>query len=154
VRAADGQRARAGDVLQALCWSVTGAFRKIGASTYLLSDDVQGIGTRWARLAEWAEAADLARSNAMQELLDAVAKRDPLSHLRFAPGDPYDAFVRTTRRVDAAYRKERYTPRARVQTVRTVAGPATLRGAVCSAPARKRRRVGCAPTGCTSARNC
>jgi hypothetical protein len=56
-RAARGRAAAACCTsLQALCWSVTGAFRKVGESTYLLSDDVQGIGTRWARLAEWGEA--------------------------------------------------------------------------------------------------
>lgn len=109
-RVAAGQRARAGDVLQALCWSVSGAFRRVGSSTFLLTNDVAGIGTRWARLAEWAEAADTTRHKAMGDLSDKAAKNDPLSHLRFAPGDPYALTPEQTRRVDAAYRKARYAP--------------------------------------------
>lgn len=87
-RIAPGQKARAGDILAALCWSVTGAFRCVGASTFLLTDDIQGIGTRFARLEEWAEPPSGERQKALDALNAKTAKNNPLSHIGFAPGDP------------------------------------------------------------------
>ena len=106
--AARGQTARAGDILQALSTSVTGAFRRVGASTYLLTDDAQGIGTRLARLDEWAETASSARYEVMHDLTNNAAKHDPLAHIGFAPGDPYALPPALQQRVDASYRKSRY----------------------------------------------
>jgi hypothetical protein len=108
VRALSGQQARGGDLLQALCWAVTGTFRRVGTSTYLLTDDVAGIGARFARLAEWAEAADEARRDAMDRAKDVTVKHDPLSHIGFAPGDTHGLPPDMMRRIDDAYRKERY----------------------------------------------
>jgi hypothetical protein len=97
---------RAGDVLQALCWSVTGAFRRVGDSTtYLLTDDVAGIGARFARLEEWAEEADDIRRAAIDKAGEAAVKHDPLAHIGFAPGDPYRLPTDLMRRVDDLYRK-------------------------------------------------
>lgn len=107
LRVARGQGAHAGDILRALCWSVTGAFRRVGASTYLLTDDVQGIGARFARLSEWAQNASNARSLAMQELTSAAVKHNPLAHVHFAPGDPYALPPALEQRVDASYRRDR-----------------------------------------------
>ncbi len=101
-RIAPAQKARAGDILQALCWSVTGAFRRVGASTYLLTDDVQGIGTRFARLGAWAEKPYLEREKAMNALNDKTAKNNPLSHVGFASGDPYSLPAGLQQRVDSA----------------------------------------------------
>jgi len=50
------EAARAGDVLQALCWAVTGAFRKVGPAAYVLTNDVAGLGTRKAALADLSRA--------------------------------------------------------------------------------------------------
>ncbi len=108
-RIAPNQSARAGEILQALCWSVTGAFRQVGASTFLLTDDIQGIGTRFEHLDEWAEEAGIARYKAMQELEGATAKNDPLSHIKFAPGDPFALPPDLLKRADDAYRASRET---------------------------------------------
>ncbi|MGC4043971.1 MAG: hypothetical protein QM758_09255 [Armatimonas sp.] len=49
-----GSTARAGDLLKALCLSVSGAFRKVG-ELYLLTDDVVGLGTRYTLLEQWRQ---------------------------------------------------------------------------------------------------
>jgi len=102
-----GQQMRAGDVLQALCWSVSGAFRRVGTLTYLLTDDVVGIGVRVARLEEWAEEAFNARYKAIEEVGDGAFKYDPLSHIGFETGDPNSLPPEQLRRVDSVYRKSR-----------------------------------------------
>jgi hypothetical protein len=51
---------RSGDALRALSLAVTGAFRKVssdGETAYVLSDDVEGLGTRQTRLSAWSRAA-------------------------------------------------------------------------------------------------
>ena len=108
VRTLPRRQALGGDLLKALCWSVTGAFRRVGTSTYLLTDDVVGIGVRFARLEEWAEEASAARYKAMDGVKDAAVKHDPLSHLGFAPGDSYGLPSNMMRQIDDTYRKERY----------------------------------------------
>ena len=107
MRIAPGQSARAGEILQALCWSVTGAFRQVGTSTFLLTDDIQGIGTRFEHLDAWADEANIARYKAIQELDVAAAKNDPLSHIKFAPGDPFGLPPALLKRTDDAYRASR-----------------------------------------------
>jgi len=109
IRSLPGQQARGSDLLRACCWTVTGAFRRVGASTYLLTDDVAGIGARFARLEEWAEAASEARRKAIEDGTEATIKHDPLSHLSFAPGDPQGLPTTMMNQIDDAYRKERFS---------------------------------------------
>jgi hypothetical protein len=113
-RAMPGQSARAGDILKALCWSITGAFRRLrepgGASTYLLTDDVRGIGTRIAHLNDWAEEANRVRAEALGKLAETTAANNPLSHIKFAPGDGMALSPALEQQVDAAYRAERGSP--------------------------------------------
>lgn len=81
-----GESARAGDVLRALCWAVTGTFRRVG-SLYLLTDDVEGIGARRARIADWAREVSM-RGNKQRQTLDKrVRDMQPGKFLDFAPGD-------------------------------------------------------------------
>ncbi len=47
-----GGKAKAGDVLQAIAFCVTGTYRKVG-SMYLLTSDLTGLGTRAVRIALW-----------------------------------------------------------------------------------------------------
>jgi hypothetical protein len=49
-----GEAARAGDLLQALCLATTGTFRKVGNS-FVLTESLEGIGTRMAAYHEWQE---------------------------------------------------------------------------------------------------
>jgi hypothetical protein len=130
-RVAPEQAVRAGDILKALCLSVTGAFRQLAAPgaapIYLLTDDVHGIGARIARLDEWAEAADSARREALSKVVDATAASDPLSHIQFAPDDPLALPPALQQRMDAAYRSARYTPGPVVTPAEL---PAAMQGAV------------------------
>jgi len=82
--------ARAGDLLQGLCLALTSTFRRVGpAAVYVLTDDVEGIGTRHARLAEW-ERDRGAQVAMLRESWDKkIGSQDPGQYLRFAPGDPY-----------------------------------------------------------------
>ena len=117
-----GAGARAGDVLQALALSLTGAFRKIGTDAYtgagakpfyLLTADTAGVGAEVARLAEWAEDAESTKRRVMDASHAAAAKNDPLSHLHFAPGDPYAPTDAQARRAEEGWRKEKYASRPR-----------------------------------------
>lgn len=65
-----GSMARAGDLLKALCLSISGAFRKVG-NLYLLTDDMVGLGTRYALLEQWRQEG-FAEANRAE---DAFAKR-------------------------------------------------------------------------------
>jgi hypothetical protein len=81
-----GPSARASDVLRALCWAVTGTFRKVGP-VYLLTDDVEGIGTRRARIADWARDVS-ARANEPERALDLRIREMQIGKfMDFAPGD-------------------------------------------------------------------
>lgn len=114
-----GDAARAGDLLMALAISVGGAFRKMEpdsakdtakdtAPLYVLTDDIEGIGSRVARLGEWAEAADELKRRITDKADEAAAKNDPLAYLSFAPGDKFALSEAQTKRLEASWRKERY----------------------------------------------
>ncbi len=79
-------RQPAGDVMQALALCVCGTWRQVGPA-YVLTDEVQGLGTRQAFLAEigqiWSNRLSEAGKNAGKQL-DAL---DWLHTLSFAPGD-------------------------------------------------------------------
>ncbi len=88
-----GESARAGDVLEALCLAVTGTFRRLDAAgnappAFVLTDDIEGIGTRSARLYEWLTDA-AAKVREMREEADArIAAAQPLQYIGFAPDYP------------------------------------------------------------------
>jgi hypothetical protein len=88
VRAEPGAAARAGDLLMALALNVTGAYRRLGEQTFLLTDDVEGIGTRFARLDEWAAPAIDERYRLLRRLTEQSSRLNAREYLRFAPGDP------------------------------------------------------------------
>ncbi len=82
-----GDSAQAGDLLQALCLALTGTVRKVGPA-YLLTSDLEGIGTRYARLADWARDAQAQRQAAL-DAADQVAVPHPEQYIGFAPEDPF-----------------------------------------------------------------
>lgn len=103
-----GQTVSTGDVLKALCRSVTGTFRRLdgrdGEAVYLLTDDVEGIGTRFARLDRWAEKAEQQRMEMDRKAIRDCAEKDPLSLLGFAPGDEYALPGDQLKTIDASYK--------------------------------------------------
>ncbi|MBC8140612.1 MAG: hypothetical protein H7Y38_04140 [Armatimonadetes bacterium] len=90
-----GQSVKAGDLLKLICRSTTSTFRHLrGANAadpglYLLTDDREGLGTRLARLDEWAKDAYEKRRKILQDATDACAENEPLDVLGFMPGDKY-----------------------------------------------------------------
>lgn len=81
-----GTSARAGDVLQALCLAVTGTLRQVGPA-FVLTSDLEGLGSRHARLSDWAQEAEAQRRNAL-EAADQVAVPHSQQYIGFAPDDP------------------------------------------------------------------
>lgn len=98
----DNASARTGDVLQALCWAVTGTFRKLGPA-YVLTDDVAGLGTRKAALADWNLRAGKAVREQQEVLQKQIRDQNPLPLLGYAPSDPLAADEAMQKRVTDAF---------------------------------------------------
>jgi len=71
-----GTSARAGDLLQALCLAVCGALRQIEGTTYVLTEDQEGLAVRQAAYERWltsvqalTQARQEARNQALRKLL-------------------------------------------------------------------------------------
>jgi hypothetical protein len=82
-----GKSAPACDLLRALCLSLTGTFRHVGPA-YILTDDVEGIGTRLATLADWLRDADAQRDALMNTVRDMNISPDILFYLSLPTDDP------------------------------------------------------------------
>lgn len=110
-----GETARTGDVLKALCWAVTGTWRKVGERAFVLTDDVEGLGTRQARIGTWAmENA----AQALQIRHDARAKLAASSFADFIPwtdNDPLKPSEALAGRIEA-FRREQTTEQKEKQT--------------------------------------
>jgi hypothetical protein len=74
MRTGNSSSVRAGDLLEALCWAVTGTFRKVSDSAYIMTDDIEGLGTRHARLQEWMQASAALTQQRRNEVQEALAK--------------------------------------------------------------------------------
>ncbi len=96
---AKGGQARASDVLGALCLVVTGTFRKVGPA-YVLTDDVEGIGTRRARLSEWAQGVGGQEYKNRQEQDKRIREMQPWQYLDFSPGDPFALDAGTLKKLE------------------------------------------------------
>ena len=82
------QEAPAADVLRALALAVAGAYRQVG-SAFVLTDDIEGVGTRRTRLAKWDDTATVVMLKLKDEAGEMMLKRR-LSQARSLPtfGDP------------------------------------------------------------------
>lgn len=120
VKSAEGQTAvtaKAGDILKALCWAITGAFRRLedpqtGRPVYLLTYDVEGIGTRKARLAEWGFDAQMAEMELRRKQDELIHKQQPLQYLDFAADDKLALPSEMRQKVEAQWKRtdRRYEP--------------------------------------------
>jgi hypothetical protein len=88
LRSAPNQGARAGDLLMALAWGITGAYRRMDAAVYLLTDDIEGIGARFARLAIWVGEAEGKKRQLLEKGIENAAKQNPLQHLSYPKNYP------------------------------------------------------------------
>ncbi len=106
-----GASARAGDLLEALCRAVTGAFRKVGASSYVLADDVEGLGTRHARLQVWTQANAALTEQRQNAVDDALVKTPAGDYVDWAASDPFRPGDALSQKIEA-YRRELANPPA------------------------------------------
>lgn len=108
LRVAPNQVARAGDLLMALALGVTGAYRRMGDGVFLLTDDVEGIGTRFARLEQWAEEANAEKRRILEEAVKSAARLNPMEHIGFAPNYPGTLPPSAVQRIEAAWAHDRF----------------------------------------------
>ncbi len=92
IRAGQTQTISAGEALQALCWSLSGAVRYVpegeGKGVFILTQDLEGIGSRLARMGGWAQAAQQHTTVAQMALQEKIRKQSPLQYITFSPDDP------------------------------------------------------------------
>lgn len=97
----------------ALAWSVGGAFRKLEATRpgeapiYLLTEDIEGIGTRAARLGDWVNRAEGRISVLQDNAITQPAAIDPLQYLHYAPNDPLNPGTERVAEIEASLREGR-----------------------------------------------
>lgn len=83
------QTASASDLLQALGWSLTATWRKVGPA-YVLTDDIKGVGTRREILSQYHTLIEAARERLLSVAQDTIfTKRSARSLPTF--GDPLAA---------------------------------------------------------------
>ena len=78
----------AGDAMQALALCVCGAWRQVGPA-YVLTDDVQGLGTRQEFLREMVQTWSTRLTKASEDVGGRLRDADWLHTLHFADGDPW-----------------------------------------------------------------
>jgi hypothetical protein len=79
-------RARAGDVLRALSLALSGTFRAIGPA-FVLTDDLEGLAARQARIFEWYEEAMSRGQRLSTELQKRIEAAQPVPYLGARGGD-------------------------------------------------------------------
>lgn len=95
---------RAGDLLKALSLGVSGTFRRVfdGTAAYVLTDDLEGLGTRQARINEWAQAAAAAQRDSDDALVEtALAKTSIGDYVGWREGDPVAPTGDLAQRIEA-----------------------------------------------------
>ncbi len=122
VRAGDGDNAgnvRAGELLKGLCWCVTGAVRRIeakresralptgGGVAFVLTDDIDGVGARKARLAEWYQNGSYASQRIIEQMNERIRKKSPLNYVQFAENDPLAPSADLQKRIEESWKKGR-----------------------------------------------
>lgn len=81
-----GDSARSGDVLTALCYGVTGTFRKVGPA-FILTDNREGLGYRMLQIQEWVEIAK-GEMAALRATITAGLARRPANITQLDASDP------------------------------------------------------------------
>jgi hypothetical protein len=125
-----GDSARAADILQALCLSVTGTFRKVedeaGEKAWVLTDDLQGLAVRHGAIRRWARTA-VARNNALlAQVADRLRAAQPEQYVGWAEDDPSGVTP------DGALRQkiDTYLQQLRTPTAPATAAPSDVQAVV------------------------
>ena len=108
VRAGEGQTVAAGEALQALCWSLSGAVRAVssgqGDTVFILTEDLEGFGSRSARLRDWSQAAQQHSSQAQAALREAILKQQPMQYIGFAASDSGALTEKASRAIEDSWK--------------------------------------------------
>lgn len=107
-----GDRARAGDVLKALCRSVTGTVRNLGGQggAWIMTDDRTGLGTRQAIIGDWVQQRSALLTQISLQLQDALRNADPGKYLTYDAADPQVPDKQTAEQIAAHAEKLRTSP--------------------------------------------
>jgi hypothetical protein len=95
---------RAGDLLKALVWAVTGVYRKVGP-TFVLTHDLAGLGQIRGRIAEWSMDAESRLQKMTREARANIQKLAPMQYLSFGADDPLTLSPEMMQRVEASWTK-------------------------------------------------
>ena len=82
-----GASARCGDVLKGLALSVTGTFRKVG-DTYVLTSDLEGIGTKMTKLAYWHWNLTQIEQKELDTWKSKISTNSGIQAINYAADDP------------------------------------------------------------------
>ena len=94
-----GTSATAADLLRAVCWSVTGTFRRVGPA-YVLTDDLAGLGTRHAAIEAWAIPGGVFGYNAEKEAVRRLADSNYADYIGWSADDPLRPGEALSRRIE------------------------------------------------------
>ena len=111
-RGGDAHTVRAGDLLKALALGVSGTFRRVfdgKSAAYVLTDDLEGLGARQARISEWAQAAAAQREGEDAVVEAALGKINIGDYVGWRDGDPFAPTGDLARRVEE-YRNGKAAP--------------------------------------------
>lgn len=82
-----GATARCGDVLKGLALSLTGTYRRVG-NTYVLTSDLEGIGTKMTKLAFWHWNLKQRSGAESEKWKNQIATNPGIRAISYAPDDP------------------------------------------------------------------
>lgn len=100
----DTSPVRAGDLLKALCWAVTGTWRQVGPA-FVLTHDVEGIAQSRARILAWMEQGQRERDALRNRAFKNLRNQQPLQYLSFGANDPLALTPAMMTKVEEAWTK-------------------------------------------------
>lgn len=83
-----GSSCRAGDLLQGLALTITGAYRKVGPA-FVLTSDLEGSGGRMVKFAVWEATAEVEAQRRSDEWTKKIAQSGHIPDIKFSADSPY-----------------------------------------------------------------
>ncbi|MES2462401.1 MAG: hypothetical protein V4671_17595, partial [Armatimonadota bacterium] len=118
IRASPGTQLRAGELLKSLCWGVTGVMRYVSggdgngagggtSGAFILTDDLEGLGTRWGRITEWSQGASDVEYAAKRRRDRVIRRQKALELIGFAPDEPFKPTPEQTQQIEKGWSNSR-----------------------------------------------
>ncbi|MGC4042426.1 MAG: hypothetical protein QM758_01325 [Armatimonas sp.] len=109
IRVAPGQTVAAGNLLKGLAAGVCGTYRQLAPNVFLLTDDIEGIGSRWVRIARWGEDADTERRELLEKATNQKRNFDPTTLISYRTDDPLSLPTALQDKLKATWRQGGYS---------------------------------------------